>query len=199
MKKLAALVVAVALLASGVAGAADKFLMPPAGMNTLRFQNGITIEIPDNWILLQSKINLFNAARHDDKGNAFAFLIIQKINASLPVTHDDIRKMSDSVKKNFLDSFVESYQKSQNMSSEIQDRKILASDIIELNGFTTIIIISSGIINAQPVIIETKTVALKDGFVQLTYWCLKKEFEKNIKEFVAIGESFIPGTGGIKK
>jgi len=119
-------------LASGVAGAADKFLMPPAGMNTLRFQNGITIEIPDNWILLQSKINLFNAARHDDKGNAFAFLIIQKINASLPVTHDDIRKMSDSVKKNFLDSFVESYQKSQNMSSEIQDRKILASDIIEL-------------------------------------------------------------------
>lgn len=165
-----------------------------ADINTLRFEEGIVVQLPNSWIIQPGdKSSLFTAVRYDDNDKPFALLRIAVVRVSIGVTHNDINKMTASERKNFLSGFVPAYLKSVNSFSDIKDRKVLVSEINELNGFSTIAIISSGIAAGKEIIVSTKMVGFKGYHVQLTLWATRNEFEKNIKEFTAIGESFIPG------
>lgn len=165
-----------------------------AGINTLRFQEGIVIQVPNSWILLPGDKNtILVALRYDSGGSPAALLRITKTDANLGFTHTDIGKMSASDKKDFLSGFVESYLKSVSVQSDIEDRKVLVSEIDDQNGFQTISIISSGVAAGEKIIITTKIIGFKEHSVQYTLWAKRAELEKNVKEFSAIEASFMPG------
>lgn len=188
MKKVCMLFMVIALFVLAPAS------VQAAGINTLRFQEGIVIQVPDSWILLPGDKNTILAAlRYDSGGSPAALLRITKTAIDLGFTHTDIGKMSASDKKDFLSGFVDSYLKSVSAQSDIENRKVLVSEINDQNGFQAISIISSGVAAGENIIINAKIIGFKDHSVQYTLWVKRAELEKNVKEFSAIEASFMPG------